>query len=308
MTKKLPSLRSIQQVAKKLFVDSEEQERFINSVLNPTPKPHALVWMDKAENLPQLESQPAPQYFPDWVTLAKPGSSPGKIDQHSSGKFYLMDPSSVYAMLPLLGLGGLLDRPVTVVDLCASPGGKSIFAYRALKPDSLISNEVIGNRIPALLSNLKRCGLAGSLVTQADPGHLSKLNPSSADVVLVDAPCSGQSLLAKSEQGLGCFSKPVINANVGRQRRILAEAAKIAGPRAYILYSTCTFSIEENERNIEWFKENFPEFSQISSGRMWPAEGLGAGSFFSLLKRERPASDTGYYSFDCSDIRHWVVR
>ena len=305
--KKPPSLRSIQQVARKLFDSENEQERFIDSIVNPSAKPGALLWLEDPVSLAEIETIPSPDFFPSWITLVSPESTPGKLKEHNIGKYYCLDSSSVFAMLPLLKISDELQRPVSVIDLCSSPGGKSIFAFRALKPDNLICNEVVGNRIPALLSNLKRCGLYGSIVTQSDPSHLAASNPNTADVVIVDAPCSGQSLLAKSDEGLGCFSKPVINANVGRQRRILAEASKLLRPGGYLLYSTCTFSVEENERNVLWFKNQFPNFTEISSGRMWPADGLGAGSFHSLLKKTGHHRDAEIYDFDTSSVKHWVV-
>lgn len=306
MQKKPPSLKSIQQVARKLFETSEEQERFIASILSPTPKPTALIWLNQPNPLPELQILPSPAFFPEWVTLVAPESSPGKLPAHQEGKYYCLDSSSAFAMMPLLELAAGIRRPLTVLDLCASPGGKSIFAYRALKPESLVCNEVVGNRVPALLSNLKRCGISNAVVTQADPSHLAATNPQAADIILVDAPCSGQSLLAKAENGLGCFSKPVINGNVGRQRRILAEATKILRPGGYLLYSTCTFSPEENEANVRWFIKNFPNFTEISSSRMWPADGLGAGSFNCLLKKA--GENVGEFNqFESSPVKHWKV-
>ncbi len=303
-SKKEPSQKSLLRVAGSLFPEEESRQKFIDSILNPADKPDALIWFSQEKTLPESDK---PASFPDWVSIVAPESRLGNSEQHQNGDFYILDPSSVCAMLPLVRLveNHELGDTSVVVDLCSSPGGKAIFATRAINPRQIICNEVSGKRIPALLSNLKRCKVAQATVTQADPAYFSKFNQAVADLVLIDAPCSGQSLLAKSERALGSFSKPVINANLGRQRRILAEASKIVRPGGYMLYSTCTFSTEENEKNIEWFLKKFPAFEQKESGRVWPQDGLGAGSFFSLLKSTDLSSEPE--AIDLSEIRNWPI-
>lgn len=302
----LKPIPAIEKVAAKLFEDTMERERFIDSIKNPTPKPSALLWMGAPQALTNIPHYPAPSKFPNWITLCPPEFSPGKTVEHEQGAFYCMDGSSAFSMLPLLELEREKGEVFCVVDVCASPGGKSIFASRALQPSCLISNEAIGKRVPALLSNLKRCRIKSATVTNADPVQLSRTREKIADLVIVDAPCSGQSLAAKGGKELGSFSNSVIRANVGRQRRILAHASSIVIDGGFLLYSTCTFSLEENEDNVAWFLEKFPNFSIVREDRMWPAENLGAGSYFALL---RNTSDrTGSHAdFDLSDLRHWDV-
>jgi 16S rRNA C967 or C1407 C5-methylase (RsmB/RsmF family) len=293
-------------VASKLFEDENQKLDFIQALVAPVPKPTALIWFVPKTHLGLIEI-PLPSIYPDWVSLVPADSHIGRLPEHERGDFYCLDLSSVYAMQSLLKLlqDSELDSDSVVVDLCASPGGKSIFAARALRPAQLICNEVSGPRIPALLSNLKRCKILNATATQADPGYFSKFNQRVADLVLVDAPCSGQSLLAKGDKGFSVFSKPMINLNVGRQRRILAEASKIVCEGAYILYSTCTFCLEENEKNIEWFLKKFPRFTEISSGRMWPQDGLGAGSFYSLLKHDGERGSR--QAIELEDIKNWPI-
>lgn len=310
-SKKAFSQKSLLRLAASLFEDESLRQEFVDSILQPSVKPAALIWFNPKTELgvPLLDS---PSEFPEWISLVSAEFRLGNSEQHQRGDFYLLDPSSVMAMLSLVQLvkQQKLSATSVVVDLCASPGGKSIFASRAIRPSNLICNEVSGKRIPALLSNLKRCRIAEATVTQADPAFFSEHNKSVADLVLVDAPCSGQSLLAKAERGLGCFSKPVINANVGRQRRILAEASKIVREGGYILYSTCTFSLDENEKNIEWFLKKFPNFEQLETGRVWPKDNLGAGSYFSLLKHKSDVEEeqSGEDRVDLSQIRNWPIH
>lgn len=300
-----PSLTSISQVARRIFSDEAQQNKFIDSIINPKERALALIWLEeKQEIFPSLELNMS-QQLPDWIQFISPKEEPGKSLAHQQGLFYCMDPSSVIVMLPLLELDSNF-KPKNVLDLCASPGGKSILTYRQFKPANIVCNETIGARIPALLSNLKRCKITGSQITQADPKILALENPECADLILVDAPCSGQSLIVKDAKGLGCFSKPVINANVGRQRRILMEAVKILKAGGYLMYSTCTFSDQENQGNIEWLRKKQPELEVIKIVNDYPFDSPGAGGFSALLKK-RGELEVATGDFNLAQLKHWQV-
>ena len=129
---------------------------------------------------------------------------------------------------------------------------------------------------------------------------MARVAPASADVVIVDAPCSGQSLVARGRDAPGCFHPATINLNANRQRRILANAATCVAREGSLLYITCTYSEKENERNLEWFLNHFADFaavpvpalsrhqSHLSSHpcyRLWPQETWGAGGFVARLER-----------------------
>jgi 16S rRNA C967 or C1407 C5-methylase (RsmB/RsmF family) len=150
-----------------------------------------------------------------------------------------------------------------------------------------------------LHGNLKRCGLleSGVQVLNRDPAHLTL--PQSPEVIIVDAPCSGQSLLAKGEKNPGCFHPAQINKNANRQKRILATVAPLLAPGGYLAYMTCTYSLEENEKVLEWFLQRFTAFTAIPIPllnshrsphtphpcyRLFPHEGIGAGAFTALLR------------------------
>ncbi len=121
----------------------------------------------------------------------------------------------------------------------------------------------------------------------------------SSHLVIVDAPCTGQSLLAKGGKAPGCFHPTAINKSANRQKRIIANSAGMVAPQGYLAYMTCTYSSEENEQVREWFLERFPQFQPVviphlagyqshlatmPCYRMWPQEGLGAGAFTDLFK------------------------
>jgi 16S rRNA C967 or C1407 C5-methylase (RsmB/RsmF family) len=192
--------------------------------------------------------------------------------------------------------------PNLIVDTCSSPGGKAIYAWRACNPKRLVCNEVIGSRLSALISNIKRCRITPTIVTNADTAHLAVSIGETADIVLVDAPCSGQSLPAKGAKAFGAFHPATINMNSNRQKRILANSAKIVAPGGYLAYMTCTFSLDENEGVIKWFLKRFPNFepqivphledfrsriSEFPCYRLMPHQGLGAGAFTCLLKNNQ---------------------
>jgi len=249
---------------------------------------------------------------PPFVDRLSATEKPGKHSLHEQGYYYCLDFSSVFAASSLLAIPQSEVQPETqqfqlIIDVCAAPGGKSLFALRALQPKTLISNEVIGKRIGALISNLKRCSIseafaqrtAKKIVLSLDSKILAEEIPKAADVVIVDAPCTGQSLLAKGEKAPGCFHPVNINKNANRQKRILANSAQLVAPQGYLAYMTCAYSPEENEQVGEWLLQKFPQFqpvtipylkdfqshvSEFPCYRMFPQSGLGAGAFTMLFQ------------------------
>ncbi|MEG3981548.1 RsmB/NOP family class I SAM-dependent RNA methyltransferase, partial [Microcoleus sp. T3B2] len=151
-----------------------------------------------------------------------------------------------------------------IVDMCAAPGGKSIFAWKILNPELLLCNEAIGKRMGMPISNLKRCQIQPSAAANVDSKILAEKMPQTANLVIVDALCTGQSLLAKGDKAPGCFHHVTINSNANRQKRILANSAKIVAPQGYLAYMTCTYSTAENEQVSEWLLSKFPEFGPVT--------------------------------------------
>jgi 16S rRNA C967 or C1407 C5-methylase (RsmB/RsmF family) len=283
-------------VARRLFDDADQQAKFIAALVNPQPFSPAILWcQDKPEVSPFAVEIPI-YWQPEFVDRLQVGEKPGQHPLHQQGYFYCLDFSSVFAASVLL----TINQPVPLVfDMCAAPGGKSVFAWKALQPDLLISNEVIGKRLGMLISNLKRCQIQPSCVVNRDSIIFAQMFAESSNLVLVDAPCTGQSLLAKGEKAPGCFHHTAINKSANRQKRIIANSAQIVAPQGYLVYMTCTYSPEENEQVCEWLLARFPQFqavevthlskyqshlTSIPCYRMFPQDGLGAGAFTVLLK------------------------
>ncbi|WP_414529546.1 RsmB/NOP family class I SAM-dependent RNA methyltransferase [Nodularia chucula] len=283
-------------LSRRLFENPDKQAEFIDALINPQPFNPAILWCQNEPDIPPFSVEIPTNWQPDFVQRLSLREKPGKHLLHQQGNFYCLDFSSVFAASVLC----TIPQPVNIVfDMCASPGGKSVFAWKALQPKLLISNEVIGKRLGMLISNLKRCQINPCTVVNRDPSIFAGNIPLSSDVVMVDAPCTGQSLLAKGEKAPGCFHPTAINKSANRQKRIIANSAQLVAPQGYLVYMTCTYSPEENEQVCEWFLSRFPQFqavkvsyldeyqshlSDIPCYRIFPQDRLGAGAFTVLFQ------------------------
>ncbi|MEG4810803.1 RsmB/NOP family class I SAM-dependent RNA methyltransferase [Microcoleus sp. F8-D3] len=283
-------------LSRSLFADTAEQEKFIHAVTNPQPFNPAILWLQpKPTENPFILESPV-SWQPEFVDRLALESKPGKHSLHQAGHYYCLDFSSIFAASTLL----TIPQPIKLIlDMCAAPGGKSMFAWKTLNPELLLCNEVIGKRMGMLISNLRRCQIQPSAAANVDSKILAEKIPQTANLVIVDAPCTGQSLLAKGDKAPGCFHHVTINSNANRQKRILANSAKIVAPQGYLAYMTCTYSTAENEQVSEWLLSKFPEFgpvtvphlekyrshlTEIPCYRMWPQDKLGAGAFTVLFQ------------------------
>lgn len=285
-------------------VNESVRESFLAALKRRDLGRTALIWL-KPPVTSRFNLDPSPEFLPDFIQVVSSGERPGADELHESGAYYCLDLSSVVLSSSQRHLRNINN----ILDLCSSPGGKSIFAARSLRPELLVSNESVRNRAGALISNLKRCQIPGAIVTSSDSSYFASDFPSAFDLVIVDAPCSGQSLPLRGINAEGCFNPLVIKRNARRQRRILANGAQSVTHGGYLLYLTCTYSYEENEENLLWLLKNFPEFTPVETpdlgflqspftdfpcARLWPGMALGAGGFSVLLQRrsngETPAS------------------
>jgi 16S rRNA C967 or C1407 C5-methylase (RsmB/RsmF family) len=304
-------------LSRQLFEDPLEQGRFVMALTQPQPFHPCILWCRPRPEESPFAIAPAVSWQPAPVDRLALGARPGAHPWHAAGYFYCLDFSSVFAISTIALLkdrpGG--RSPQTIIDLCASPGGKGIFAGTTLQPGLLLSNETIGKRMGALVSNLRRCFTPAENVApqrvaavSLDSQVLADALPHTADLVIVDAPCTGQSLLAKGDTAPGCFHPVSINKNANRQKRILANAARLVAPGGHLAYMTCSYSPAENEGVMEWFLERFPQFApvpvphlaafqshltNVPCYRMFPQGGLGAGAFTLLLQHQESGDACG---------------
>ncbi|NBH72596.1 RNA methyltransferase [Clostridiaceae bacterium] len=201
-----------------------------------------------------------------------PQTRPGLHPFHEAGVYYIQEPSAMAVV-------SLLDpQPGDyVLDLCAAPGGKSShIASRLAGEGLLVSNEIHPARAKILSRNMERMGVCNAVVMNEDPGRLADVFGGFFDKIVVDAPCSGEGMFRKDAEAGKEWSLENVALCAARQQEILENAARMLRPGGQLVYSTCTFSPEENESQIARFLETHPMFSVVGQkGRRLP--GLSAG-------------------------------
>ncbi|MTV81131.1 RsmB/NOP family class I SAM-dependent RNA methyltransferase [Secundilactobacillus folii] len=241
------------------------------------------------------------------------GKVSGKSLDHQSGAVYSQEPSAMFV--------GEVAHPkpnMRVLDLCASPGGKTTHLSSFLQQSGmLVSNEIMGKRAKILAENTERFGLQNTLVLNEDPAHIAKNFTGFFDQVLVDAPCSGEGMFRKDPDAMAYWSPDYVEACAKRQREILTEAVKTLKPDGELIYSTCTFSPEEDEQIIAWLLSTYPQFDMVpikktagiidakpewangderlkNAARLFPHLMRGEGHFVAKLRLTAPIEEAGY--------------
>ncbi|GGH78448.1 NOL1/NOP2/sun family putative RNA methylase [Pullulanibacillus pueri] len=234
---------------------------------------------------------------------------PGKHPFHEAGVYYIQEPSA-------MAVGEMVDpKPgEKVLDLCAAPGGKTThLAARMAQQGFLLANEIHPSRARILSQNIERLGIRNAVVTNETPKRLANRFPSFFDRILVDAPCSGEGMFRKDPEARAEWSlENVVNCSL-RQIDILNDAASMLRPGGRLVYSTCTFSPEENEEVISQFINKNPHFDiehvhayeGFDHGRMawvnepakhldetlrlWPHHIQGEGHYIAVLRKKEGA-------------------
>lgn len=213
---------------------------------------------------------------------------PGKHPYHEMGLYYIQEPSAMSAAALLAPKPGM-----RVLDLCAAPGGKSTQLATYLGDSGLlVSNEINTQRSRILSQNIERMGIKNAIVTNEDSFVLASHFPGFFNAIQVDAPCSGEGMFRKLPEAIEQWSMENVAICAARQKEILDNAAVMLKPGGTIVYSTCTFSKEENEDVIEYFLERHPDFTLEEMERFWPHKVDGEGHFVAKLVR-RGGVDTG---------------
>ena len=217
---------------------------------------------------------------------------PGKHPYHEMGLYYIQEPSAMSAAALLAPKPGM-----RVLDLCAAPGGKSTQLATYLGDSGLlVSNEINTQRSRILSQNIERMGIKNAIVTNEDSFVLASHFPGFFNAIQVDAPCSGEGMFRKLPEAIEQWSPENVAICAARQKEILDNAAVMLKPGGTIVYSTCTFSKEENENVIEYFLERHPDFTLEEMERFWPHKVDGEGHFVAKLVRRGSVNefDAGY--------------
>lgn len=262
--------------------------------------------IDKVQKNIGLELEKAPFSVNSYYINEKVGKMPA----FHAGMFYAQEPSAASAVT-------LLDvqKGEKVLDLCAAPGGKSTQAAQALDGTGILwANEIVKNRANVLLSNIERMGIKNAVVSCEHPETLCSALRGYFNKVLVDAPCSGEGMFRKEPEALSGWDEAYPSKCAARQREILRSAEKAVGSYGELVYSTCTFSVEENEDIIKWFLKEYPDFELVDVNepfgrpgidgigvRIYPIDG-GEGHFAAKLRRkgENP-NRAGAYIYNKED-------
>jgi NOL1/NOP2/sun family putative RNA methylase len=248
-------------------------------------------------------------WCPDGFWLEPAPDQPGRHPFHAAGLYYMQDASALAVAQALQPEPGQ-----RVLDLAAAPGGKCTHILNLLgKGGLLVANEIHPKRAWELAENLERWGARNAIITNETPERLADTFGSFFHRILLDAPCSGEGMFRKSEAARRDWSPALVQACAMRQESILTQAARMLVPGGRLVYSTCTFSPEENEQTVARFLSTHPEFSLeavpggrfYASGhaewvdppasrapgidltaRLWPHLGMGEGHFIAVMQRQ----------------------
>ena len=260
------------------------------------------------EFLERLEPLP---YLSDGYILKNPEGI-GNTPEHHSGMIYVQDPGAMAALAALE-----IERGWYALDTCAAPGGKASALAAAIGEEGfLLANEYVPKRAKILVGNFERLGITNAIVTSLDTKELGGMARGVFDLVLCDAPCSGEGMFRKSCPAIEEWSEENVELCAKRQREILSNISGLVKSGGYLLYSTCTYSLEENEMTVDEFLSRHPEYSlapvreELAAAtadgvqfegakcaelklcrRFYPHVSRGEGQFIALMKKDENSSD-----------------
>ena len=254
----IDSLKPLSGFNAKAFIEAHQKENKITSVrLNPFKKTELDFELNDSV---------------DWCSNAfylKDRPSFTMDPLFHAGCYYVQEAGSMFLEH---ALKSILDfsQPLKVLDVCAAPGGKSTLINSLLNNQSLlIANEVVKTRAAILSQNLSKWGTSNTIVTNNDPQKFSELN-SYFDAVIIDAPCSGSGLFRKQPEAISEWSLNNVNLCSARQKRILASVIDSLKETGILIYSTCSYSTEENEAVINWLLTDFDmEYIPLPIKKEW---------------------------------------
>ncbi len=223
---------------------------------------------------------------------------PAKHPYYFAGLYYLQEPS---AMLPAEVLP--VEEGDLILDACSAPGGKaSKLANKLNGTGVIIANDISASRAQILLRTLETQGVKNAYVMAEDIASI-KTFTEKFDAILVDAPCSGEGMFRKDPELIRSWLEKRPDYYAELQKKIISSAVKMLKPGGSLVYSTCTFSVEENEQVIEYALDQFPELKVVpfdfadgfehglsartcSCARLYPHRIKGEGHFVALLQKD----------------------
>lgn len=269
----------------------EEYEQFLSSLNEPKQSAifvNSKIDLQKFKQVADFKIEPIAYEKNGFYVEQKLGRHP----LHHAGAIYVQEPSAMFTVNAHQFKGDEF-----VLDMCAAPGGKSIQLANRIPYGVLVSNEINPERCGILFSNIERMGLKNVVVTNDTPANIATAYANTFDVVLVDAPCSGEGMFRRGEQVVKEWNKNLPLMCAKRQIEILEQANKALKQNGFLIYSTCTYSIEENENVINQFlathnyklveiNADLPRGIKMKEAvRLYPHKVRGEGQFVAVLQK-----------------------
>ncbi len=242
--------------------------------------------------------------------IPKSAEGIGKTPEHHSGMIYVQDPG---AMATVNALD--IKKGTTVLDACSAPGGKTAQLCAAVGEEGFVfANEYVPKRAKIVVTNLERLGVKNALVTSLDTDNFPKMFEGVFDAVLCDAPCSGEGMFRKYGEALSEWSEENVKLCAERQKNILSNCSSCVKAGGFLIYSTCTYSVEENEEVVCDFLDRHGDFelcpvkeelARVTSDglpisekydlsltrRFYPHIAKGEGQYIALLKKSEKSGN-----------------
>lgn len=283
----------------------DEYDDLIDALKQPPYQAmHVNILKDPDQTIPQQWQLKKHPYVFNGYYFDKNVLPLGRMPYHDAGLYYIQEPSAM-----MVAELAEIKPGMRVIDLCAAPGGKTSKAAMMIGPDGLlIANDISSSRAKILSENVERLGLTNTIVTNTSPQKLADLLPGFFDLVILDAPCSGEGMFRKLDQAKTTWSTQKVIECSEIQKELIDCACRLLKDGGTMMYSTCTYEIEENEKQIlDALKQlpfnlvPLPQKPGFSPGvglegviRLYPHRFAGEGHFISRLEKRQLTPPTPF--------------
>jgi 16S rRNA C967 or C1407 C5-methylase (RsmB/RsmF family)/NOL1/NOP2/fmu family ribosome biogenesis protein len=317
----LESLKDVKGFDEIPFINVHESAEQVTSIrINPSKNYKPKTINDKLQNVPWCDT--------GYYLESRPSFTMDPL--FHGGAYYVQEASSMFLWHALKNVTDV-NAKLRIIDVCAAPGGKSSLLTSLFPNSLLISNEVIKSRAAILVENITKWGSENVVVTNNDPSAFTKLE-GYADIIVVDAPCSGSGLFRKDPSAAEEWSIDNVQMCAKRQHRILEDVIPALKENGLLVYATCSYSKDEDEQIMQWLvesqqMENIPltipaEWNIVETKienavgyRFFPDKIKGEGFFIALFRKTTATNESFPYGKlnKCSKaeseiISEWVLN
>ena len=225
---------------------------------------------------------------------------PGKEPLYHAGLYYIQEPSASKTLYDVD-----IKSDDIVLDLCASPGGKTaatLFSLDEKNNGFLVSNEIDFGRAKILSSNIERLGFRNVAITCCESEKLANNFSNYFDKVIVDAPCSGEGMFRKSEEARLQWNENLVLSLAKLQKKLVDDAYHMLRTGGILVYSTCTFSKEEDEEVVDYLLNKYNELKLLKMEKNYPFNSIGEGQFFAIMSKGEAIDKSDKTKFDIRNL------